>query len=160
MSNYHVFTITTAYWNTLYKHFENDNYIFSCFKNHIINEDDYIIFYQKSDCAKRGFIGFCQAQTELKKNTENIKIFKDKNLNSYFCRIKNINIFKHPIIISRIFYLITTTTLSIRKFIHKYLKHSEEFLLLPKLIGSSIISSFIQLCDEENIKIQLLNLAD
>jgi hypothetical protein len=159
MSNYHIFTIIPSYWNTLYKHFENDNYLFSCFNNHVINENDYLIFYQKSNCIKRGFIGFCQAKTILKKNTENIKIFKDKNLNTYYCGIKNINIFKQPIILSRIFYLITTS-LSVRKFICKYLKHSEDFLLLPKLIGSSIISAFIQLCDEENIKVQLLNLDD
>jgi hypothetical protein len=157
MSNYHIFTITSLYWNTIYKNFENGKFLFSCLKNHIINVDDFIIFYQKSDSSKRGFIGYCQAETILKKNTENIKIFKDKNLNTFLCEIKNINIFKQPIIISRIFYLITSTTLPLRKFIYKYLKHSEEFLLLPKLIGSSMISAFLQLCDEEYLKVIVFN---
>jgi hypothetical protein len=155
--NYHIFTITTTYWETIYKKFEKDIFLFSCFKKHIINENDYIFFYHKNTGSKNGFLCYCQAETPLIKNTEKIKIFKDDNLNAYYCKLKNMHIFTPLLKISKVYSFLSLSELTVKKFVYRYLRHSEEFLLVPVKLGKLLLLAIDDLCYDENIKIHILN---
>ena len=82
------------------KNFQKDKTYISAYSRKGILDNDIILFYVKVDKGYNGFIAVGQVGKDMEKNTDNIRVFLDKNLNRYITELYSISICDDPIRIS------------------------------------------------------------
>lgn len=79
------YVVNDKIYDILFDNFESEKLYLSSYRNYNIKKNDIIIIYVKSNSCKikTGIAGILQSNDNMIKNDDEIKIFKDKNINKY-----------------------------------------------------------------------------
>lgn len=135
---YNIYTVNNKIWEEYLKLYEKQKLGFlSTFSDYAVRTDDIILIYLKKP-SKSVFVGLAQADTNQCKNKDNIKIFKDNNLNMYLIKLRALMIFDTPVD-TRVIYDVLKNELhdikSLRSFQLRYLNQYDAITKLPPRIG-------------------------
>lgn len=142
-----LYKLQDTQWDHLLSLFNKKKFYVSSFKDYKIKQNDVIIIYHKSNNFKKcGFVAICQTLTDMKHNSNGIKIFIDTNMNKFYCELSIASTFNVPQRISQIenHLKLNCKSFSLTTFKSKYISSEYAFCNIPEDIGSELINVLSQ----------------
>lgn len=100
---YWTYRIDDIFWNQLEQNFKKKQFKLSSFKHNVVRKGDIIlIFKTDKNPRKVGFIAVCQVESDMSHNENGLKIFKDKNMNKFWCELSSVFILDNIFQLSKI----------------------------------------------------------
>lgn len=157
-TNFWIYLISELNWTDLCKNYSKDIFLISSYEIKNVKKGDIILIFQKPSINVKlhGFVSICQIGSDLKENKENKKIFRDINMNRFFCKIDMLENFSVPHKISQLATFIKkkcNNFTTANGFSIKYTSDKCEraiFYILPKDIAFGIVEVLINLTDEKS----------
>lgn len=145
-TKYWIYILTDIQWNIINNNIRLNIMYLSAYSKKHINRNDIIIFYIKNRTGHNGFIGIGQTDTCMDKNTENISVYNDNNLNRYIIHLKSIKLHNN-ILRLRSFentvFSICNDIKSSSYFAMKYLKGDCIFRDIPNHFGFNLTKNIL-----------------
>ena len=97
-----IYVVMIDQWEIIKQNIQKQKKYLCAYSGKNIGSADIILIYLKPDKGTKkvnkesGFIALAQVKTDMEKNTDDIKIFNDNNLNRYILELSIINIFNIP----------------------------------------------------------------
>lgn len=154
-AEYWIYIVTENQYETLLDNFDKDNKYISAYSRKHISCGDIVLIYAKKKRDTNGFVGIVQVSNDMRKNTDNVLIYRDKNLNKYIIEAGAISIYDKPCQISELNEMIEKNSRSsLTSFCVKYLKGECTFRKIPtKKMGLALVKKIYQLNDRKNDEI-------
>jgi hypothetical protein len=90
-TKYWLYVLKLEQWKILQSNFKKKHMYISSYDKYDVSEDDIIIFYIRD--LPKGIIALGQTFSKMIKNTENVEIYNDMNMNRYCIELNNIIIY-------------------------------------------------------------------
>ena len=90
-TKYWLYVLKLEQWKILQSNFKKKHMYISSYDKYDVSEDDIIIFYTRD--LPKGIIALGQTFSKMIKNTENLEIYNDMNMNIYCIELNNIIIY-------------------------------------------------------------------
>lgn len=137
-----LYVFTDEFWSIFKKQFSNsdiDYYLTFCDNRTQVNNMDVVIIYVKGKTA--GIVSVIQSGSKITKNTKNVKIFDDINMNKYYICIDTYVIYSKPIKLVDIMDFMEDNIYTEVKFRNKYIKGNVSGKNIGNMFGIEIINA-------------------
>jgi hypothetical protein len=155
-TKYWIYVITSDMWTQLSDMFSKNKNMLSSMYSDKIMKGDIILIYEQHSQAKNGFVAICQSSTTSKNNTEQIKIFNDKNMNKYCIDLSFVSEFDQCYKLTQLEKQIKEKqpTFKTATFKKSYVNTvpKAKFINIDNIIGKILIENLIKLHDNNNKK--------
>jgi hypothetical protein len=90
-TSYWIYRIEENFWDQLVNNFNRKKFYLSSFKTNLVKKDDVVLIFKTNKSPqKTGFVCICQISSDIQHNTDNIKIFGDKNMNKFYSELNSV----------------------------------------------------------------------
>jgi hypothetical protein len=150
-TEYWFYMVTEDTWDQITNNFSKNKYILSSYYEEKVSKNDIILIYKKHSPLKTGFVCICQASSNMKINSENTRIFKDKNMNKFCFVASSITQFNQIYRLTQIDTKLKTSykDFKIESFRKNYIKNQTTFIKIISSLGRALVEVLIHLSDTE-----------